>query len=154
MKQMIDDTKVQASTTTQIDPLPRPMPETLSQRDQAVQVPATVETSVKDSIPTPESATPVSNPEVPVPTAIARKIEINIQDDGQVNLNLTGNFKTYEFYGVLLTIFMDVAAGNFKNDLVQQVAKLMPSTTSDEKIEKLKAGLVKTIQDTLAGTGG
>lgn len=54
--------------------------------------------------------------------AFARKIEIGITESREVGINIVGEFKTYEFYGILLTTLIDVFGSNLINDFVKKVA--------------------------------
>ncbi len=90
------------------------------------------------------SGTPVTTQE-----KIVRKIEIGISENRNVGVNIVGEFKTYEFYGVLLTTLMDVFVSNLVNDLNRKGSQDLSSPKAVSPDMEAKAERLRRIKEDL-----
>lgn len=98
---------------------------------------------------TPETVdTPVPAPAQDSTDAV-RKIEITLDANKNVSLSAVGEFKTYEFYGILITTLLDVFSANFTNNLIERLmsaSKPAKASAEDEaRLKKLKAEVSELI---------
>lgn len=72
-----------------------------------------------------------------------RSIEIIVPSDGTpIGLNINGTFKTYEFYGVFVSILIDVFTSNFMSEFKRSVVP--PDQAS---LAKAKEQIAKVLRE-------
>lgn len=71
------------------------------------------------------------------PTSSTRSIIINVNEDNNIGLSISGEFKTFEFYGLLLTTMLDVISSNLINDVVNKMKPLIESIKPESKDSRL-----------------
>lgn len=91
-------------------------------------------------VPAPEVPSTKVEDTIPKGPRIMKKIELGITEEGNVQMNVVDEFRTYEFYGVIITAFIDV----FGTNLINAMKNVMGNPDS-ARLQKLKEEMKKKI---------
>lgn len=89
----------------------------------------------------PSSEEEINVPEANTENDLVKKIVLGLTSDGDVKLDLDGNFRSHEFYGVMFATVIDVITNNIVNAVYERTKGLVGQDSG-----KLKEDLLKVLQ--------
>ena len=79
------------------------------------------------------------------PAPIERSIKITINDNRSIAVDISNEFKTYEFYGALVTTLIDVFTSTLVNEVVSKISTLAAANAGTNE-NVIKEQLMKAVQ--------